>query len=339
MKTQKQLLAEFLDQWFAGKGIEARTSGSTGEPKPIVLSHDHVERSARRTNHFFGISKRSRLHCAISFSFIGGKMMIARSLVSGCDLTFSEPSLELTPPQPGRKVSLMSVVPAQMPYILNHPEDFADVERFLLGGSAIDSRLWKRIIESGLNVWESYGMTETASHVAIRRVAGRADCRPRFVPLPGIKISTDAENCLQIVDEDLKVETNDIARICKDGSFEILGRRDDIIISGGVKILPQEVEAILRPHIEHLCLEFIVSSVPDEVWTSRLVLIGVPVGDQDTDYISGQNLEDFSTKIRLRATIDAIPLSVLPKKMRPKDIILMPSLPLTPSGKLLRHLQ
>lgn len=289
-----------------------------------------VVRSARRSNQFFGINRTSRLHSAISFNYIGGKMMIARSLLSGCDLTFTEPSLKVEPPKGERIVSLMSLVPAQMAGIVDEPEVFSNVRKFLIGGSAIDDRLWTRIVSSGLDSWESYGMTETASHVALRRIVGPATCRPRFVPLNGIKLSVDEDRRLIITDGEVCIKTNDVVNLNKDGSFNIVGRYDDVIISGGIKIMPTEVEEIIRPYMLENYSEFFISSLPDEIWTSKIVLVCV------ASSYNGMSQEEIKSGIR--HCIDSIPLSILPKKLRPKDIIIVPELPLTPSGKLMRRL-
>lgn len=330
--NQKELLSLFLNEWHGDNGIRVKTSGSTGTPKEITLSKQHIERSARRTNNFFNIKKQSRIHCAISFAYIGGKMMIARSLVSGCRLTFSQPSLNINLEDSESEVKLMAVVPAQMPYILANKQHFSNVETFLLGGSAIDDRLWDKITAAGLNAWESYGMTETASHIALRRISGPSNARPRFVPMKGIRIFSDFDDCLHIQDEDVTVATNDIVRIHKDNSFEILGRRDDIIVSGGIKIMPQEVESILAPYIRPFSKEFFISSVPDEIWTSKMILLCVPDGSLKSDF------NEKSVVSKIQAAIDNIPTEILPKKKRPKEIRIIDQLPLTGTGKLKRKL-
>lgn len=325
-EKQTQLLLSFIEEWNSGEGISAFTSGSTGAPKEISLTQQQIVRSAKRTLNFFGISKKNRLHCAISFEFIGGKMMIARSLIAGCRLTFSSPSLAPSPPD--GEVALMSVVAAQMPHILSHREEFATVKAFLIGGSAIDNRLWDRIVASGINAWESYGMTETASHIAIRRIVGNSDRRPRFVALPGIRLSAGPDGCLVITDGDIRVETNDLTRIFPDGSFILTGRKDDVIVSGGLKILAPDVENALRPFMSSGVAQFIIGSLPDEVWTSRLVLVCVPEN----------GIEDYyELKKSLEQSLEFIPEQVLPRKKRPKEVYIMKNLPLTPSGKIKRH--
>lgn len=319
--TQESLLRLFLEEYHSGNGITAHTSGSTGKPKEIKLSREIIDRSAARTNRFFGINRHSHLHCAISFQFIGGKMMIARSLRSGCRLTYSEPSLTPLPPDIENKIDLMSVVPAQMSYIIQNADKFERVRRFLIGGSRIDDRLWNKIVESGIETWESYGMTETASHIALRRVTGQCNNRPRFVALRGVQISESKDHCLQIKDLDIRIKTNDIVELHKDHSFEIIGRKDNVIISGGLKIQPEEIERKLFPFIQNLVKAFYITSVPDEIWSSKMILAIV---------------EPKVDILRIKEEIDKIPDSVIPSRFRPKELRILDSLPLTQSGKLKR---
>lgn len=330
MNNQQLLLNEFLDQWQKGEGIRAHTSGSTGKPKDIILSQQQVERSAMRSIRFFGITSASRLHSAMSFEFIGGKMMIARSLMARCVLTFSKPAVELLPPEHGRKISLMSLVPAQMHYVLQHLEDFGDVEKFLIGGSAIDDKLWDRIIESGVEAWESYGMTETATHIAMRRIKGSSSSRPHFVPLLGVEISTNPFGCLKIKDGEVEITTTDLAKIYPNNSFEIIGRRDDIIITGGLKVMPQDIEKKMAPYLSPLCGQFYVSSLPDPVWTSRLVLVATP-------FPASSKLSDEQLKLNISENLKKIPEDILPKRLKPKEVRILQELPTTKSGKLNRR--
>lgn len=327
MESQKQLLNEFLNEWNKGEGITVRTSGSTGTPKEIVLPHSQLLRSAHRSINFFGITRRSRLHSAMSFKFIGGKMMIARSLVSGCTLTYSEPAVELVPIKGKQPVDLICLVPAQFPHILDNIESYRNIKSFLVGGSAIDDRLWDRIVSSGLNVWESYGMTETATHVAMRRVCNEAYRRPRFVPLPGVEISTGFDDAILIRDAETFVSTTDIGKIYPDKSFEIIGRKDDVIITGGLKVFPMELESKLAPYISSFVQSFYVSWVPDMVWTSRLVLVMVPSVEQSE--------EDIKTAVM--KSLSDVPEDVVPHKLLPKEIRIVSSLPRTESGKLNRR--
>ena len=329
--SQQSRLYNFLNEWENEDGIKVHTSGSTGVPKEINLKKEILVKSAKRTIKHFGINKHSRLHSSVSFEYIGGKMMIVRSLVSGCQLTFSEPSQRPQPPEGKNKVDLISIVPAQMPYILEHLDDYKIVKNFLLGGSAIDSRLWNRIVESGITAWESYGMTETASHIALRRITGSASSRPRFVPLPGIKISMDFDDRLHIYDGANFFTTNDVGKVYKDGSFEVLGRKDDIIISGGIKMNPLVIEDKLNPYLEEELETFFITSLPDEQWTSRIILVGTPY---DKENVGENNIER-----KIENIIKTIPSSILPNRERPKEIRIIEEIPRTSNDKIIRKLK
>lgn len=327
MENQDNLLKEVLKEWYEKGIVLAKTSGSTGSPKEIILNKEQILRSAKRTNNFFKIGKKSRIHSCVSFEFIGGKMMIIRSLLSGCELTFSLPAVAPKIAFSGRDIDLMAVVPVQMYHLLNNSCVKEHVKHFLIGGSPIDDRLWTKIVASGIDAWESYGMTETASHIALRRIAGSCENRPRFVPFPGIKLSLDFDNCLHIVDGEINIRTNDIAKLASDGSFEIIGRKDDMIISGGIKVLPQEIEKILFPFLSKMGLEFYISAIPDECWTSKIILI-----------IISQEKNNEEKKKEVRELLDRIPEDLLSRKLRPKDILFFKEMPLTPSGKIMRKL-
>lgn len=331
MELQNKFLNQFLEEWHAENGISVHTSGSTGTPKDIILPHSQIVNSALRSNRFFGINKNSRIHSAISFEYIGGKMMIARSLLSGCRLTYGKPAVKISLEDCEYPVTLLSLVPAQMHFVLENLSNFSHVEQFLIGGSAINDKLWDHIVESGVTAWESYGMTETATHIGMRRVAGDSKSRPHFVPLSGVSISESSDGCLLIKDRDVFVATTDLVRIYQDNTFEILGRKDDIINTGGLKILPQDIENVLEPALRNLVSSFYISSVPDEIWTSRLILVAVA----SVHNLRPKNNEEL--KANIWEAIDAIPDSVLPRRLHPKEIKLVEALPVTRSGKLNRR--
>lgn len=247
--------------------------------------------------------------------------MIARSLAADCKLSWQHPSM--TPVAPADTVTLMSVVPAQMLSVINRKEEFRNVGTFLIGGAAISPELWREISNSGLRAYESYGMTETASHIAVRLVVGEAPCESLFYPLPGIDLSLACDGCLIIKDEDVSVKTNDIAEIHADGGFFIKGRKDDMIVTGGKKVLPQDIEAVLSANIDFCGNRFMISSKPHPVWTNEIVLV---IENSPHDLIPV-----------IRHNINNLDEMVLPRWQRPKKIITIPSLPLSSSGKPLRR--
>lgn len=311
--------AEFLEEWRREDDfITVRTSGSTGTPKEIRLSKDFVKESALRTNTFFGIDETSRLHSCVSADFIGGKMMGVRAEIAKARLTFETPTNQpLKAIGEEEAIDLLAMVPSQMVYLLENRDFLPHIKNIIIGGSAIHPDLRRKIAASGLNAYETYGMTETASHIALRRVT--LELMP-FRTLDGIKVSTDQKGCLKIQFENgCEVQTNDLAEIINHRDFYITGRHDHIIISGGKKINPFELE-------ERLCdiigVPFYFKGIPDEKWGERLVLV-----------IEG-NGKDFD----LHSLMDKFN-SLLPHWQLPKEIEFVRSLPRTPNGKILRNNQ
>ena len=306
---------EFLREWRNDNDfISAFTSGSTGRPKKIRLSKKFVEESAIRTIDFFNIKEGALLHSCVSPEFIGGKMMAVRAEIAKADLTWEEPSnMPLRNFDSNRIIDLLAVVPSQMQYILENKETLPQIRNIIIGGSAIHPELRKKIMQSGLNAFETYGMTETASHIALRKVT---DPVLPFQTLPGISISVDHDSCLKIsFGEDFEVQTNDIAELVSDNQFYIKGRRDNIIISGGKKINPLEIEERISLLIPY---PFIITGFPDEKWVEKSVLI-----------IEAKDFDTINLKQHLK--------NILSNWEIPKEIILMENLPRTSNGKIIRN--
>lgn len=268
---------EFIGEWESESDmITAHTSGSTGTPKQILLSREMVMKSAMRTIEFFGIDSTWRLHSCISPDTIGGKMVAVRAMTADCQFTFEDPSNRPEIAYAEKIADMVSVVPSQMRHILDHAEDMGYRGRiFLIGGSPVPDAMAREIARSGLDCYESYGMTETASHIAVRRIS--EDKKP-FKPLPGVRISLDHRQCL-VIDgvADQRIITNDIAEIHPDGTFTILGRYDNVIITGGKKVNPEQLESKIRKILDDsgysdLYTDLMVTSRPDEKWGERIVL-------------------------------------------------------------------
>lgn len=319
----------FISEWNdASPAVSAHTSGSTGTPKEIMLSKEMMRRSAMRTISFFGISSRSHLHSCVSPAFIGGKMMILRAILSGARFSAEEPSNNVLSDIGEEEYDLVSVVPSQLAGILERGRPYPRVARYICGGSAINPSLRESIVDAGLEVWESYGMTETASHIALRKVERSPGL---FYPLDGINVGLDSRGCLTICEtgslpDAINVTTNDLATLMPDGGFRIDGRFDHMILTGGKKVLPEEIENRLQPTLASVGLgrdEFFVTSRPDRRWTQAIVLV-----------IAGSP----ELAMRLENMIASLPESVIPRWQRPKDVIPLPQLRHTPSGKLIRRL-
>lgn len=260
---------EFQAEWLGPEpDIVCRTSGSTGTPKEIRLPKEQVSASARRTLQFFNLDSHSHFHSCLAPDYIGGKMMMVRALECGGTFSWERPSNSPLSGYTGDRIDLMCVVPSQMHHILQNIDTLPELGAILIGGSPIPDDLRIQIAQSRLQCWETYGMTETASHVAIRRVS-----KPQqpFRPLSGIKLLQNDSGCLEIeIPGWRRFITNDVVKMDSEGRFSILGRADNVIITGGLKVHPEQVEATLRPHLP---FDFMITSEPDSKWGERVVML------------------------------------------------------------------
>lgn len=315
---------EFGREWDSGvESVEARTSGSTGVPKYVRLDRRFMEASALATNRFFRIYSSSWLHSCVAADFIGGKMMYVRAALAGCRFSSEIPSNRPLRGNLPAKLSLVALVPSQMRDILERVEadglslsPLPEVETYLIGGSAIPAEMRRRIGESGLRCFESYGMTETSSHIAVRQIDGAVD--PGWFGLirDDVELSLDDRGCLVIDFPDFgqNIVTNDIAELLDCHHFRIIGRADDVIITGGRKVHPADVESRLSAVVGG---EFAVSSLPHPLWGEAVVAVA-----------TGRNT--------LERIAEAAPRVLQPWE-RPKNLLLVESMPLTPNGKLSRR--
>ena len=307
---------DFLNEWHNKEEfITAFTSGSTGEPKEIKLPKDLVKASAERTINFFDITNKSHLHSCVSPDFIGGKMMAVRALLSGATLSWETPSnTPLKEFITNENIDLLAVVPSQMIHLVENINKLPEIKNIIIGGAPIHPDLKKKIILSGLNAFETYGMTETASHIALRKVL---DKDIPFTILPGIQISKDENNCLIIrVDDNDEIVTNDIVDLISEKEFFIKGRKDDVLITGGKKINPVEIEDKIA---EFIPLPYLVTGFPDEKWGEKVVLI------------IQKNPIDFDIK-ELKTNLG----NVLYNWEMPKEILFVKFLPKTSNDKIRR---
>jgi len=311
---------EFIALWRnAESTIECHTSGSTGAPKSILLTKHDMAMSARATNAFFGLGPGSVFVCPMSFDFIGARMMAVRAELCGGRLITPTPSNRF---EFDGAADLLAIVPSQVDAIVDDPSKVARIRNIIIGGAPLDTERRHRIVRSGLHAYTTYGMTETASHVALARVT---DSVPVYKALDGVHLSTDDRGCLvlDMPERDVNhIVTNDIVRLTSAGTFEWVGRADNVINSGGIKIHPETIEATATEVLNEFGIPFtalIVKPAPDTKWGTIAVL------EVETD----TNIDpDILEQIALR---------VDDRRKAPKRIITTPHIPRTPSGKLLRH--
>lgn len=299
-------IGEFLLDWLDQKEyVTIMTSGTTGKPKEIQLPKQAMIASALATGDFFGLEPGDKaLHC-LSTDFIAGKMMIVRSLILGLDLDFVNPSSK--PLSRNTTVyDFAAMVPLQ---VQNSISALKNVKKMIVGGAAMSPELIEKTKKLKTKIYETYGMTETITHIAAREISEKY-----FTVLPHIQIHTDERGCLVIEAPSITnqaIVTNDLVEISNGNQFVFLGRIDNVVNSGGVKLIPEVIEAKLSGRIEK---RFFVTGIPDATLGEKLVLV-----------IEGAE-----------QTIDSAIFDVLDKYEKPKEIRFSSKFIETESGKIKR---
>lgn len=310
-------LKEFLAEWHNDSPtVLVHTSGSTGKPKPMWVEKRRMEASARMTCDFLGLREGDTALLCLPLDYIAGKMVVVRSLVRGLRLVCVEPSGEPLGTEAGR-IDFAAMVPMQVWNSLRVPEQrerLMRIRQLIVGGGAIDDALARELVGLPNQVWSTYGMTETLSHIALRRLNG-PEASEWYTPFAGVTLSQTAEGCL-VIDAPLVCDgqliTNDIAELANDGRFKILGRKDNVICSGGLKIQAEEVERLLSAHLRE---PFIITKRRDEKFGEVAVLLT----EGDT------------------AAAKTICEQVLPKYWQPRAYVHIDRIPLTATDKPARR--
>lgn len=253
-------LTEFLAEWHNDNDrILVHTSGSTGKPKPMMVEKRRMLNSARITCDFLGLKPGDTALLCMSLDYIAGKMMVVRSLQRDLQLTTVRPSSHPLADETLPSFTFAAMVPMQVYNTLKVPrerERLMHIRHLIIGGGAISDELAQMIKPLSNAVWSTYGMTETLSHIALRRLNG-PDASLWYTPFDQVHLSLNDDDCL-VIDAPLVCEkplvTHDIAQLSTDAStgktrFRIKGRKDNVICSGGIKIQIEEVEEALRPYL------------------------------------------------------------------------------------------
>lgn len=252
---------------LGGSSIPAHTSGTTGPPKNVSIGRNDLVNSARLTSTTFDLKPGDRtLHC-LPCAFIAGKMMLVRAFVLGLDLHVIDPrGSVLDNLKVHDRFRFTAMLPLQLHRALQ--EDRTRVERqfdtILLGGGPVSQALIDDLHGLGTKVLLSYGSTETVTHAALRAVngPGRSEL---FSAIGHCHFARDPRGCLVVYTPHLRAKqhvTNDLVELIDDTHFRWLGRFDNVILSGGRKIFPEQLEAktagiIPYPHY--------FSGIPDPV--------------------------------------------------------------------------
>ncbi|MDE5420287.1 AMP-binding protein [Labilibaculum sp. DW002] len=310
----------FILEWFDSKdSVIAKTSGSTGVPKEVTLSKQKMLNSAKLTGDFFGFENGQSALLCLSANYIAGKMMIVRAFLWQLNLILVDPNgnpLESI----NTKVDFAAMVPLQLVNSLKSPSTLGLINNLLIGGGAVDFKLEKQIQNLTTRCFSSYGMTETVSHVAIKPLNGPNQSK-YFKGLGDVTFSLDERSCLKINAPQvlsLPIVTNDVVDLIDDKQFTWLGRYDNVVNSGGIKLFPETIEAKLQNVIS---APFFLAGVPDEKLGQKLVLLV-------ENPIAAEN-----DKLKLQVKIKGL----LDKFEQARDIFFIKEFIKTPNGKLKRE--
>ena len=319
---------DFCQQWLTGApSFTIHTSGSTGKPKAITHTRQQMLASAQATVQYLGLVAGMRALVCIPTRYVGGRMMLVRSLETGMRIQALDPRGNplgrlLAKDEPPHFVAM---VPMQLQQFLEETpqlaEQLATTKAIILGGAPVSPTLQSALQVLPCPVFHTYGMTETVSHVALRRLNG-PEPEEDFGLLPGIEADLDDRGCLRLrgeVSDQAWVTTNDLVTWTAPGRFRWLGRADNVVNSGGVKIFTEQIENQI-----------------EALWsgTARFFLYGLPhpkLGEQLTLVVEGNiwsTEEQQALLERLRQT--------LPPYQAPKVITFVPTFVETPTGKVMR---
>jgi o-succinylbenzoate---CoA ligase len=302
----EQQVGNFFLDWFDNNSfLYLQTSGTTGAPKSIKIEKQAMVNSALATGDFFELEPTNKvLHC-LPAQYIAGKMMFVRAFVLGLDIDFVHPSLHPLNKNE-TKYDFAAMIPLQAQ---NSLHKLHNIKKLIIGGVKMNPNLEKSLITVKSEIFETYGMTETITHIAAKRVGEQG-----FKVLPNINIKVDNRNCLVIdapkISNDTII-TNDLVEMIGKNQFSYLGRLDNVVNSGGIKLIPEQIEDKLSDKIES---RFFVTGIPDNDLGEKLILV-----------IEGNKYE-----------VNDNIFNQLSKHQKPKEIVFVSKFQETENGKILR---
>lgn len=270
----QQELGMFLLDWLdAHDYVTVQTSGSTGKPKKLKIKKQAMVNSAIATGDFFNLAPGDKILNCLPSNFIAGKMMIVRAIILGLELDMVAPS-SLPQIDYEKDYDFCAFTPMQLK---NFAKYLQSIKTVIVGGGQVSNAIIESIKDKKPQVYETYGMTETVSHIAVKKLnnftGSESETRAHFKTFPGVTVSKDDRDCL-IIDapnlSDKKIITNDIVIVHSKTSFEWLGRYDNVINSGGIKLFPEQIEKKLRSKIDG---QFFIASKPDDMLGEKVILV------------------------------------------------------------------
>lgn len=308
-----QFIIDFLDD---KDYIEQQSSGTTGAPKKLHLSKEAMIASAKATIAKLDLKWTDKALLCLPIDYIAGKMMVVRSLVAGLNLFWEEPSSMPSLSKYG-KMEFCAMVPLQVYNSFSNYEFFRNIKNLIIGGSELRSEIMAMFRDIKNNAYETYGMAETCSHIAMRKISGDKPDK-YFETLPGVEISTDDRGCLVVTVDylDEAVITNDVVDLIDDKHFIWKARIDNLINTGGIKVKPEELEANISIIIDEECA---VIGMDDDKLGQKIVLV-----------VEGEKQQsDEELKAMLKSNLE--------DHLVPKQIAFVAELPRNASFKIDRH--
>ncbi len=301
------------DAWYKGdSSFEFQTSGSTSRPKIITFHRSQVEASCKQTIDYFGLNKGDKLLLCLPLSYVAGKMMLLRAIVGGFKLFLSEDNKF---PWSGlnETIDFGAMVPMQLDRLENR-EQSLKIRHLLLGGAPLQSRHISQIKDLGLKAYESFGMTETLSHFAMKRLFLNEEA---YTLLPNVKIKYGNDNVLSVIVPWIKndwLQTDDVVEIQGVNKFIWKGRQSNVINSGGVKLHPESIESKLQSFFSSRA--YFIYSLPSSKYGEKIGL-----------FIEGAPINNIENQLS----------SCLSSKERPKAVYYIPQFKYSTAGKLLKR--
>lgn len=312
-------IVDFIDDWLIKNQATfiAHTSGSTGPPKAITHTRAALIQSANRTINYLQLDNFSNLLLTIPVTTIGGKMMIVRASVLKAKLICVKPSTKPLEENLATNIEFAAFTPMQAYESVMHKESktrFSNIKTVILGGGQISESLEKTLKSLPNTIFETFGMTETVSHIALRQIAPHT--ANHFRILDGINIRTDNEQRLIItLPQQSDIITNDIVELISETQFKWLGRTDDIANTGGIKVNLLGIESKLKDSIE---FPFFISKIADDK-LGEMVVIVIEKKNKKEDY--SFNFDSLS------------------KFEKPRKLLIVDEFRYTATNKLLRKIE
>ena len=319
----EEKVISFLEDWFShSETVSVQTSGSTGIPKVFEIEKKRMLNSAKMTCDFLGLKEGDTALLCLPVQYISGKMMLVRAIERKLKVIISVPS---SAPEISENVEFCAMTPLQ---VQNSLDKIHFIKNLIIGGAAVSEKLKNEITttlqfsNSPTRIYETYGMSETLSHIALKQISPVQE--NYFTIFNDVEISVDERNCLKIYAPKLNPEilqTNDIVELMHFDSaqgdkkqFKFLGRFDNVINSGGVKIFAEELENLVKKHIDK---DLVFLGKPDETLGEKLVLV-----------VEGEKDENLKSEI--------LNLKFENKFHIPKEVLFLEKFPRAENGKVLR---